>query len=204
MATEADLKALGEELHRRLLDGDDLATSELCDRILPIVTERLRNQFRREDDHVVQEAISQAFLAYIAAPTSFDPNRLSLSSYLGMAARGDLLNIVATLRRRQRVVELSFDDAEYMPSAEGEGNIEQALIDRESPLVQKVFELVTDEVDREIVRMMMDDVRKTSAYAAVLGIAHLPVREQAATVKRHKDRLKALIRRKIKVKTERR
>jgi hypothetical protein len=42
---------------------------------------------------------------------------------------------------------------------------------------------------------MMDGVRETAAYAAVLGLHHRPLHEQEKIVKRHKDRLKKMLQR---------
>ncbi len=63
-----------------------------------------------------------------------------------------------------------------------------------SPAMKRMFAVVTDPVDRRLVELMMDRVRETEAYAEVLGRQHLAAEDQAKIVKRHKDRLKKLLR----------
>ena len=203
MSTESDIKALGEALHQRLTDGDDFAISELCDRLLPSVTAKLLGQNRDVDEHLIHSAINDAFLNYINNPSSYDPSLSSLASYLRMSAQRDLQNHLKTLHRRQKVVELSLDDAEHEMSDEGKRNIEQQFIDSESPLVRKVFEIVTDDIDRQIVSLMMDKVRDTKEFADILNISYLPEKEQRDEVKRHKDRIKASVKRKLRLKAGR-
>jgi hypothetical protein len=114
-----------------------------------------------------------------------------------MSAQRDLQNALDTLRRREKVVELRLDAPEHVVSAEGEGDIEEELLEKESPLVRMVFELVTSETDRQIVLLMMDGVRDTREFAEVLGITQLSEERQKAEVKRNKDRIKAALKRKI-------
>jgi DNA-directed RNA polymerase specialized sigma24 family protein len=197
MSPKPDIKALGEVLHQRILGGDELAVSDLCDQLLPTVTAALLRNNSKLDDHLIHTAVADAFLNYINIPSSFDPTRSSLVSYLRMSAQRDLQNALKTLRRREKVVELRLDDPEHVVSDEGEGDIEHDLVLKESPLVKKVFELLTDETDRQIVVLMMDGFRDAKEFVDVLGIAHLPQEDQQAEVKRNKDRIRAVLKRKL-------
>jgi hypothetical protein len=47
-----------------------------------------------------------------------------------------------------------------------------------------------------VLGLMLDGVRETSAYSAILGITGKPVAEQQRIVKQHKDRIRKLVRRK--------
>ncbi len=58
--------------------------------------------------------------------------------------------------------------------------------------------VVTTTTDRKLVELMMDGVRETSAFAAVLGIVHLSDKDQRKAVKQHKDRLKKAIQRAVR------
>ena len=46
--------------------------------------------------------------------------------------------------------------------------------------------------------MMRDGVRDTSAFVPVLGLSGIPTGEQAAAVKRYKDRLKKRLERAVR------
>ena len=52
-----------------------------------------------------------------------------------------------------------------------------------------------EERDRKVIHLMLENVRDTPTYAAVLEIADLSPEEQATEVKRVKDRLKKRMRR---------
>jgi DNA-directed RNA polymerase specialized sigma24 family protein len=203
MSSKPDIKALGEVLHQRLQEGDEIAVSDLCEQLLPIVTAIILRQNPKLDDHLIHSAVVDAFLNYTNNPSSFDPTRGSLLSYLRMSAQRDLQNALETLRRREKVVELRLDDPEHVMSDEGVRDIEQELFQKESPLIRKVFELVTDETDRQIVRLMMDGIRDTKEFAEVLGIDHLPQESQRAEVKRNKDRIKIALKRRLDTKARR-
>lgn len=197
MSSKPDIKALGEVLHQRVLEGDAFAVSDLCEQLLPIVTAIILRQNPKLDDHLIHSAVADAFLNYANKPSSFDPARSSLVSYLRMSAQRDLQNALKTLRRQEKVVELRLDDPEHVVSDEGEREIEHELVQKESPLVKKVFELLTNEIDRQIVVLMMDRVRDAKEFVDVLGIAHLSQEDQQAEVKRNKDRIKAVLKRKL-------
>jgi hypothetical protein len=72
------------------------------------------------------------------------------------------------------------------------------VLARASPVWRRISDLLPDPTDQEIVLLMMEGIRETSAYADVLGISDYSVEEQAAIVKRHKDRLKKKLERHIK------
>jgi hypothetical protein len=110
--------------------------------------------------------------------------------------RGDLLNEYAReVRRRETPVgeAQQFEDE----LVEGNPSVEELVMDRLDPfdLPPRVVAEATralgdlDEVDQKVLQLMADGVRATSAYAEVIGIAHLPVEQQRKAAKRAKDRL---------------
>jgi len=107
-------------------------------------------------------------------------------------------NALDLMRRAQKSVELCTSDCEYLLASMGDAsNTEAEMIQRASPLVAKAFAVVNDGADREILSLMMEGERDADAYAEVLGIEGLPPRERSVIVKRHKDRLKAAVRRRL-------
>ena len=202
MAKGVDLKESGEILHRRLLANDPFASAEIAETFLKPLVRALHGGFHAlPDPHLVESAAEDSLLSYLKEPSKFDPSRSSLLGYLSMDARGDLRNLLAKERRRsEKVVEL-FPSASEYPSEEV-AEIDQfpesssnRLKDSEhpSPIVRRTLEKITDATDRQLVDLMINGVRRTEDYAAVLGITNLPTEDQKKIVKRHKDRLKVTI-----------
>ncbi len=194
MPDNTDFKELGARLHRRLCDArDDRASAEIAERFLAPLAQALRRRFARlSDPHLTESAAIDALLHYFAQPEKFDPAKGSLLGYLYLDATRDLLNF---LRGQKKTVELRGELAEYELTASAVDNPETQLLAQASPLVARVLEKISDAVDRELVALLLDGVRETAAYAAVLDIADRPPRVQERLVKRHKDRLKKMLRR---------
>jgi RNA polymerase sigma-70 factor (ECF subfamily) len=189
-------KDFGEQAHQRLLQGDPTAPSEVILAYLEPIARRLRQRFPGvEDETLIQDAVTDALFQYIQSPGRFDPTRSSLSSYLTMAARGDLLNALARERRRTaRQVPLeAVAEAALAGNTLGEDeSTGSAAYDRMAApdLMQRVLQQVPDPVDREILQLMLAGERKTANYAGLLQIQDRSEAEQRRIVKRHKDRLK--------------
>ncbi len=203
MSTNLDLKELGNALHQRLLAGSATATSEIAEVFLPLVTNRLRQRYPNLDDpHLVDTAVEDALVSYFKRPGQYDPAKLSLASYLRMSADGDLRNSLKSqkndvkLNSLDQFVELEHSHTEYQ-LADG-FNLEDQAMNRLSPIWERLNNLLPDPIDQEIVLLMMEGARDTEAYIEVLGISERSLEEQAAVVKRHKDRLKKVLQRAIK------
>ncbi|MGH9752351.1 MAG: hypothetical protein ACREA2_06155 [Blastocatellia bacterium] len=205
MASSANLRQLGEELHARLLAGTSATvTSEIAERFLPLVTSSLKRAFHNlSDQHFVDTAVEDALIDYFDNPARFDPQRAGLFTYLRWRARSRLLNLMAgqkNLFEREKVVEVEAAETVYQMTECETADVEQTLAQREldETTWRKLCEIFTDQLDLELVKLMMDGVRETARYAALLGTPNLSADEQASLVKRHKDRLKKAIRRKYR------
>lgn len=190
------------ELHRLLLEGDRTASARIAERHWDRLIERLNARFPHVPD-LVEDAVSQAMTDYLLRPTIYDPNRSSLSGFLFMAAKADLLNLLEAEKRRLKheVVELDADDAdvaldkpraEYL--ADETTNPDRLDLDQDE-LEARIQQVLPDPRDREILALMKDGERRTAAFAHILDITSLPLAEQRALVKRHKDRIKQRLRR---------
>ncbi len=182
--------------NRYLADKSKSIADEISNLFLPLLTGALKRKFHYlRDPHLVETVANDALLNYLKHPEKFDPEKRSLIGYLYMDACGNLLNLLkqqqrlAELQRAAMENELKATDRAYDP--------ERLLIEAESSIIKQMGALVTDPVDRELVSLMMEGVRETEAYAEALGLQAIPVAEQAVIVKRHKDRLKAHLRRGI-------
>jgi DNA-directed RNA polymerase specialized sigma24 family protein len=190
-------------LHRRLVEGDPTAPSDLAQTYLDHLIGWLTTRNRRREEHSCITAAEDAVLALAKKPQTYDPTRLSLVAYLHMSAQGDLKNI---LRREGRHhwnlaslegVELCPDAGKYLavdddPSLPLVGQEESALATKQ--VVAPARAGLTEPESRAL-DLMLQGERKTPVFAAALGISHLPVDVQRADVKRVKDKLKKRIER---------
>lgn len=182
-------------LHRAHEEGDPVAGARLAELVLPALRRRFANA-PVTDPQVVDSTIGYSIARYLAEPERYQPARGPLLAWLYQDVRGDLLNERAKQARRKER-PLSDDDAFADRLADGNPSPEEAVVERldrfdlpPSILEQARTSLAElDEMDRHILLLMEERVRATAAYAEVMDIAHLPVQQQRAAVKRAKDRL---------------
>lgn len=195
-----------EQLHRRLLARDPIASEEVAQHFLEKVRSHLR--FRAQahgvtDGDLINDAAVDAVFDYIRRPEKFTSEKSSLRTYLNMAAERDLINAVQKDRRRRRGENLSADVELTLLRGNKESDIGQirrefadSLVSRfEEAQPAKIIQRVRPGHDQQLVKMMMEGERRTSAYAKLLKITDLPVDEQRRIVKQHKDRLKQQLKR---------
>lgn len=202
MLSEASNSSDEVALHQRLLAGDLTASAEIAETYLPRLIHYMGTHFPRIDPHLVETATDDALMSYLQRPEQYDPGKLSLERYLRMSARCDLYNLLTESKREsgpqdRQDVELDATSMEHDIEDETGLSVEEQVAILISPVWQRLQELLPNQVDLEIVLLMMEDIRETSAYATILGITHLTQEEQAREVKRHKDRLKKWLQRKV-------
>lgn len=204
LSTDAD-HAFEQELHARLLDGDPIAPSELFVHFSLRLYRRLAVRFASvRDEQLIEDAVTDALFGYSQRPQPYNPEKGSLSSYLYMAAQGDLKNALEKRQRRRRR-EIPFDPVAHDRAG---GNSEQEATAGMESLLRKlppgltldavkaqVWAAFPDDTDRQLLQLLLDDVRPTPPYAAVLRLDGQPLAQQRAAVKRHKDRIKVKLRR---------
>jgi len=195
------------ELHERLLIRDPTASEEVASAFLEVVRKHVRIRAQVHgifDPDLINDATVEAVFDYIRHPEKFTPGKSSLRTYLNLAAERDLINMVRKDRRRRRGEELSADVELTVISGNKEVDIQKirrnlddvfldSAVRRES--FAKTAEIIRPGKDLDLVKMMMDGERRTSAFADVLGIGNLPAPEQRKIVKQHKDRLKQQLKR---------
>jgi RNA polymerase sigma-70 factor (ECF subfamily) len=196
MGAKADQFELS--IHARLLAGDPIASAELFENYQGKLVLALTKLFWQRDDSLVIDAATDAIFEYLQNPNAYDPVKSSLFSYLVLAAKRDLINAVKkkATREKQEIIANVVED--------GESNRNNVLksVDRDAPdevrqvhilygreLGSKLMEEMSNSVDRELLGLMIENVRETEEYASVLGITHLPAAEQRKKVKLHKDRI---------------
>ena len=186
-------------LHQRLVEADPLAPSELVETLMVELVRRLSGRVRKTvDDILVQDAVTDALLAYVQEPTKYDPTKSGLLSYLSMSAYGDYLNMVAREQRRAKRqvpienVEQRLEAGNYWVEDVEETVLRNlgTLNDEERSQIRiKIIEQFPHPRDRQLLSLLLDGERKTAAYSTVLGIQESDPAEQRRIVKRNKDRL---------------
>lgn len=190
-------KELGEALHLRLLNGSDARVSaEISEHFLPMLVNALRNKFPNlGDPHLLETVAIDTLMKYLGHPEDYDPEKRSLIGYFYLDA---YWNLIDKLRELKKNVALHTSLTEYTEEPVINTNGPEArLLEEASPIVNLVFAELTDPIDKEMVLLMMNGVRETEAYVEALGIQECTPQEQAVIVKRHKDRLKKLLRRRL-------
>ena len=191
----------GRELHRRLLERDPVASNDVCERFSEPLLEFLLSLDHRADEQACGSAVSVALMGYVQRPEAFDPDRLDLSAYLRMSARGDLCNLARAEAKHHRGREADFrvEDAVICGNHFEDDPAAASVRGEEMDAARCRIEAVRagcDESERVVLDSMLEEERSTERIAALIGAAHLPEEDQRRTVKRIKDRLEKRIERK--------
>lgn len=182
-----------QEIHTRMLASDPIAPAELADEAMPLLEKHLQIAFRSRDEGLTCDAAIDAVISYIKNPAQYDGNSRSLLGYLKMAAEGDYKNALRK-QSRLRSHEQSKDPVELRVFP---GNKDQeaeivAGMDLGTALA-RLDSLFSDETDRRIARLVLEEERSTDVFAEVLGISTASDAAKRQTVKRHKDRIKKVL-----------
>ena len=195
------------QIHARLLAGDPTASEEFARYYLPLVVRHVAIRARAHgvnDPALVNDATVDAVFDLIRHPDKFDPQRSGLLGYLKRAAERDLINAVQKDRRRRRGEELHADVELAILNGNKQEDVHvvrREVEERAIARIQRERDLacqrgqVAGGRDQQILQLMTEGERRTSVFAAVLGIADRPAPEQRRLVKQHKDRLKAQMKR---------
>lgn len=195
--------AAASALHRRLLDGDPTASYDFAAAYLGPLTSWLREHNRRLDSDFCEQAGGDAVVALIRTPPSYRPELGSLQAYLCMSARGDLKNLLRreTKHRTHRTpwesVEHSPEGGKYL-SRDDDPSLPLQIAEEQEQAKAALPPSVQDglnEIEARVLELMLQGERRTSIYAAAMGITDRPADEQRREVKRMKDRLKARLKR---------
>jgi hypothetical protein len=192
------------DLHNRLLAGDEIVSAELFDRYMdPLAVKLLHrhSKIANYDKDLILDAVTDALFDYISHPEIYKPDLKSLKNFLYMAASGDLLNKWRRVKHTAHL-ETSLDQRVELGQEIGNDTVDKVtgmsqVLARiaTAELWQQVREVVPEEEFQQVLTLMIEGVRKTSAYAQVLGITELPEVVQRRQVKQVKDRLKKRLQR---------
>jgi len=186
-------------LHRRLLTGDRTASEEVVGLLHASLTQEVSSQFPHTDQHIIWDGVIDALLDYCARPQQFDADRgVPLERFLRLAARRNVVNMLRSEQRRKTREEAAghawaASSVELDPAA---GNL---LRQEESMQQQRqraaLASTLENPNDQQLLALRLQGVRRTEAFAELLGITHLPIETQRREVKRAKDRIDKMLRR---------
>lgn len=190
------------ELLELLKSGDDLALVRLCDDYYDKVYTSLCRFYatmHQEEPTLLADVVTDTFLKFSRNPWSYKPEKLSLERFLLMDAEGDLKNEWSKRKRQSKKW------GNYVELSENTGNsrdwevtpLENMIQKEQATVLDKLLgELFPVEPDFGLAQLMLAGERRTEEYARLLQIEHLDLEQQRREVKRTKDRLDKVIRRK--------
>src|SRR6266480_5753686 len=146
------------DFHQRVLARDDpIAFAALADWLYtPLVQDVRKRAGFNADPMLVEEAVGEALLNYHDAPEKYNPSRISLRSYLVMAAYGDFQNAQA---KESRLVkhQISLFDPAFQEGEIAGSQVMVEAIERElqvEELWKLIDEIFPDTTERRIVTLI--------------------------------------------------
>jgi len=185
------------DLHERLLSLDPVATEELFTIAAPELERHLRARFPSlapgVDPDIYLSAVYETLTDYFKNPGKYNAAKSGLMTYLRLACRRDLQNLLAK-EFRHASVRISLESVEFSLS---DGNdVSERVADNldSQQLISDLTQGMTSE-ERAVFSLMVEGERSTRVAAEAMNIGHMALEEQAKRVKRVKDRIKKRMRR---------
>ena len=186
----------GLTLHLHLGDLNPAAVADVCQAYLNPLLAWLAARYPTIDPHLRQTAAHDALLTYVQSPQAYDPTRSDLASYLRMAARWDLANLLKREGKHHQgrvawaVVEDAVEGGNLLGAEDPSLPLERAEETQEwQAFLETLAENFTAE-ERNVLELMLAGEKKTGVYAKVLGMDGRPATEQEREVKKVKERIK--------------
>jgi hypothetical protein len=170
-----------------LLSKQATAPGVIAAALLSPLAAYLGGRFQYADPDLCYEAAGTAILATVRGESHYDPTQLALDAFLRMAATRDLQNLLEKETRRKRFL-IPLESVEEQPDR---GNPIQRTDEPTWDDPRLVAELAAFGPPEQLaLDLMRGGVRDTADFAGPLGLSHLSEEEQAAEVKRLKDKVK--------------
>ena len=199
---KASLIELG--LHKSVQEKNDTALSRLNymygDQIVRILKYKFQTAATRDEAYIM-EAVNEALFGYYKNPNAFNPEKLTLLSFLIVAAKRDLLNILQKekkhLNRKNLPEDVELQEKFWNSVMEGQSSPDDTIqYDEKMTTIQNLLEgLFENKRDVILAEMIIGADRETELYIEVLEITELTVDEQRIEVKKNKDRIKQVLKR---------
>lgn len=189
------------DFHQRILARDDpIAFAALAEWLYNPLVQDVRKRAGIDADPVlVEEAVGEALLNYHDAPEKYDPSRISLRSYLIMAAYRDFQNAWIK-ENRQTKYQISLFDPAFQKS-EIAGSQETAEVIEHDLRVEELWKLIDeifpDSTERRVVTLILNKVRSPEPYAHALGLSDVSHDDQLRQIRLVKYRITRRLRRRM-------
>jgi RNA polymerase sigma-70 factor (ECF subfamily) len=192
------------EIHKLILSKDDLAFAKFCDEYYELIYDKVlafNKIIFNENETLIIDVVTDTFLKYFRDPDRYDPEKQTLERFLIMDAEGDVKNEWEKWKRQtknfRKPVELNEENGNSIK--DGSTPFEN-LIDKENTAIldKKLKELFPAEKDIQIAHLMLSGERRTTEYVKILKIENKSPEEQKQEVKKHKDRIDKVIKRKFR------
>ena len=193
-------------IYQRLLAHEADAPEDFIELLLDPLVEELHRRFPTlPTPDLITDVATDTLFAFVQSPDHYQKERGDLWNYLLMDAWGDLLN-EWDKERRHRAKEIPFKLVAHDRSDRNSNVVEEEVMQRLGMMalpegmdiqaaVSHLYTAIPDPGDRQVLLLMYNGERSTSAFAAILGIEHLPIEVQRQRVKQVKDRLRLRIKR---------
>lgn len=186
------------QLHRRICARDDpTAFVELATWLYDSLVQHTRKRAGKQADPIlVEEAVGETLLDYHDHPERYDPDRMSLSRYLVMAAYRDFQNAQAREQRASIHQVSLFDPALQEDVGSNEETLESEI--NAAEIRRIIHKLFPGEQERQVVELVLCKERSYEPYIEVLQLGGLPYKEQVRHVKLVKNRVIRRLRRNMR------
>jgi RNA polymerase sigma-70 factor (ECF subfamily) len=192
------------ELHNAVLEKKDIALSKLNTMYALQIVQILKYKYQaaaKRDEAYFFEAVNEALRGYHKNPSTFNPEKYKLFTFLLVAADRDLRNILQReqkhLNRKDLPEDVELQENFWNTTIKPHSSADDAIqIEETMAAIHNFLEsLFPNERDITLVYMILAGERETESYSEVLEIENLTLSEQRAEVNRHKDRIKRMLER---------
>jgi hypothetical protein len=183
-------------VHGRLVAGDRTASADLFELAYgPLIGHAIKKHtaFGMDQDRARDLAVG-VLASFAERPGIFDPQKGSLFGFLCMILDRDAINAGRDEANRQEKFSKFAVEVEkvggnsYVISPE-------TRVDAKRIMSQYQAEVMVDEGDDEVLRLVLEDERDYEVYAVALGISHMSAEQKRSEVKRRKDRIEKRLQR---------
>lgn len=172
-------------LHERLLSSDPLASADAFSMFTDALAAAVRRDVRCSLDTAVDSAVD-ALMEYLNGPTSYDPSRGRLSTFLAQIAKRRAID---RLRARSAEVRREQEFGALVELTALAPNEEMERAAQSEQLWEMIEHTVLDDRDRAALLLILSGERSTAVLAEAFGIDARSPLERESAVKRHRDRL---------------
>lgn len=170
-------------------EGDPLAANEIVELVLPSILRWAWTQYKLLPQEDVQDIVHQVLAEICHHAARYDPERVLFTTYVIGLLKLRLTDLYTTQQEIGDKEEFGPDTYEKLLSLPY--NDSEAL-DEDTRIVREDFFRQVEEhlepVERELFRLMRNDVKNTGAFASVLA-RYGPVPDEERDVKNAKARL---------------